>query len=41
MGRDFTIYAIIEGNVKFERFDRKRLKVSVYAPQDSTAKQSA
>lgn len=32
MGRDFTIYSIIEGKVKFERVDKLRSKVSVYAP---------
>ncbi|MGE0616949.1 MAG: 50S ribosomal protein L27 [Bacteriovoracia bacterium] len=30
LGRDFTIYALIEGQVKFEHFDRKRRQVSVY-----------
>ncbi|MCB9027291.1 MAG: 50S ribosomal protein L27 [Bdellovibrionaceae bacterium] len=30
MGRDHTIYSIIDGQVKFERVDKKRLKVSVY-----------
>ena len=30
MGRDFTIYSIIEGKVKFERVDKIRSKVSVY-----------
>jgi large subunit ribosomal protein L27 len=30
MGRDHTIYAIIDGAVKFERMDRTRLKISVY-----------
>lgn len=30
MGRDFTIYAIVDGKVKFERFDKQRMKVSVY-----------
>ncbi len=30
MGRDHTIYAIIEGNVKFERFSKERFKISVY-----------
>jgi large subunit ribosomal protein L27 len=30
MGRDFTIYAIIEGQVKFERLDKLRTKISVY-----------
>lgn len=30
LGRDFTIYSIINGTVKFEHYDRKRLQVSVY-----------
>jgi len=30
MGRDYTIYAIIEGLVKFERFSKERFKISVY-----------
>ena len=30
MGRDYTIYAIIDGLVKFERFSKERFKVSVY-----------
>lgn len=30
LGRDFTIYAKINGVVKFERMDKSRLKVSVY-----------
>ena len=30
MGRDFTIYSIIEGLVKFERFSKERFKISVY-----------
>lgn len=29
-GRDDTLFAVIDGYVKFERRDRKRLKVSVY-----------
>jgi large subunit ribosomal protein L27 len=41
MGRDFTIYSIIDGHVKFERYDRKRLKVSVYAPAETPAQQTA
>ena len=31
MGRDYTIYSVIEGLVKFERFSKERFKVSVYA----------
>jgi large subunit ribosomal protein L27 len=30
MGRDFTIYSIIDGQVKFERVNKGRTKVSVY-----------
>jgi large subunit ribosomal protein L27 len=30
LGRDFTIYSIIDGQVKFERVDKDRTKVSVY-----------
>ena len=31
LGKDYTIYSMIDGVVKFERFDKKRKKVSVYA----------
>ena len=30
MGRDFTIFSLIEGLVKFERFSKKQTKVSVH-----------
>ena len=30
MGRDHTIYSVIEGVVKFERENKTRFKVSVY-----------
>ena len=30
LGRDFTLYALVEGVVTFEQFDRKRKQVSVY-----------
>jgi large subunit ribosomal protein L27 len=30
LGRDFTIFALIDGVVKFENKDKKRKKVSVY-----------
>lgn len=33
MGRDHTIYSIVDGKVKFERLDKRRFKVSVYPPQ--------
>jgi len=29
LGKDYTIFSLIEGVVKFERLDRKRQKVSV------------
>ncbi|HAR97522.1 MAG TPA: 50S ribosomal protein L27 [Syntrophus sp. (in: bacteria)] len=31
LGRDYTIFAKIDGVVKFERLDKRRKKVSVYA----------
>lgn len=30
LGKDYTLFALIDGVVKFERKDKKRLKVSVY-----------
>jgi large subunit ribosomal protein L27 len=30
IGRDHTIYAVVEGLVKFERYTKERFKVSVY-----------
>ena len=30
LGRDYTIYALIDGVVTFERMDKNRKKVSVY-----------
>lgn len=30
IGRDYTIYSLIEGTVKFERYGKDRQKVSVY-----------
>jgi large subunit ribosomal protein L27 len=30
IGRDFTIYSVIDGLVKFERFTKQKFKVSVY-----------
>ena len=35
VGRDFTIYSLINGQVKFERLDKTRMKVSVYPAQAS------
>ncbi len=33
-GSDDTLYALIDGKVKFERLDRDRRKVSVYAAEE-------
>lgn len=30
-GKDYTLFALIDGVVKFERYDKTRKKVSVYA----------
>lgn len=30
LGRDYTLYSLIEGVVTFERFDKTRKQVSVY-----------
>ncbi len=30
IGKDYTLFSLIEGVVKFERKDKNRLKVSVY-----------
>ena len=30
LGRDFTIYSLVEGLVKFERFTKQKFRVSVY-----------
>jgi large subunit ribosomal protein L27 len=31
LGKDYTIYSKIDGFVKFERLDKKRKKIGVYA----------
>src|SRR5471032_232276 len=41
MGRDFTIYALIDGQVKFERLDKLRSKVSVYAGAEKLVAKAA
>lgn len=38
LGKDFTLFAKIDGIVTFERLDRKRQKVSVYAPPVENAR---
>jgi large subunit ribosomal protein L27 len=30
LGKDYTIFSLVDGVVKFERKDKTRLKVSVY-----------
>lgn len=37
MGRDHTIYSLIPGEVKFERINKDRVKVSVYASEQKSA----
>ena len=34
MGRDYTLFALIDGYVKFERYDKTRKKVSIYPEQN-------
>jgi len=31
LGRDYTIFSLIEGRVTFERYGKKRKKISVYS----------
>jgi len=40
MGRDFTLFALIDGVVKFERHGKTRKRVSVYAAAAAQAAQS-
>jgi large subunit ribosomal protein L27 len=35
LGRDYTLYSMIDGHVKFEWYTRGRKKVSVYALPES------
>lgn len=37
LGRDFTIFALIDGKVKFEAYGRHKRKVSVYAAEAAAA----
>lgn len=37
VGRDWTIFALIDGQVKFERHDKKRQRVSVYKVETPAA----
>ncbi len=35
LGRDYTLYATVDGTVKYERLGKHRKKVSVYPPAAS------
>jgi large subunit ribosomal protein L27 len=37
MGRDYTLFSLVDGVVKFERFSKDRQKVSVYPAAAATA----
>lgn len=37
LGRDFTIFSLIDGEVKFEAVDKNRKRVSVYAVTPKSA----
>lgn len=37
MGRDHTIFSKIDGCVKFERYNKKKLKISVYPKESQSA----
>ncbi len=41
LGRDHTIFALIDGVVKFEHKNKTRFKVSVYPAQDAEATSAA
>lgn len=36
-GTDDTLFALIDGVVKFERKDKTRMKISVYPPAETTS----
>ena len=35
MGRDHTIFSKVDGQVKFERVDKRKQKISVYPPTEN------
>lgn len=41
LGRDFTIFSLIEGQVKFERLNKDKFKVSVYPKEANKGATSA
>lgn len=40
LGRDFTIYSVVEGQVKFQRLNKLKFRVSVYPKAAEAAKGS-
>ncbi|CAM3798295.1 50S ribosomal protein L27 [Alicyclobacillus pomorum] len=40
IGKDDTLYALIDGRVKFERYGRDRKRVSVYAVEETAVAQA-
>jgi large subunit ribosomal protein L27 len=34
LGRDFTLFSLVDGNVKFENHQKNKLKVSVYPTEN-------
>jgi large subunit ribosomal protein L27 len=41
LGKDYTIYSLIDGQVKFEAFDRTRKRISVYPAPTAVATEAA
>ena len=37
LGRDFTIFSLVEGRVKFERLNKDKFKISVYTKEEEAA----
>lgn len=37
MGRDFTIYSVVDGQVKFERISKLKFRISVYPKTEKAA----
>ena len=41
LGKDYTIYSLIDGQVKFEAFERNRKRISVYPAPTVVATEAA
>jgi large subunit ribosomal protein L27 len=41
LGKDYTIYSLIDGQVKFEAFERHRKRISVYPAPTVAATEAA